>query len=86
MTYKSDIFPELGKLKSDIFSSPKAANIALEESLKFFLAVISFLASKSQKAVLSCSPNWLFLLEDARSEHELEMARYLRVRLIHFLD
>jgi hypothetical protein len=54
--------------------------------LKFVLAVISFLDMRSTKAVRSCSPNWLFLLEEARREQEFVMARYLRLRLIHFFD
>jgi hypothetical protein len=85
-TSNSERLPEVGRLRSEILSSPKAAKRGLLASLKFCLKVSSFLARRSVKAVRSCSPNWLFLLEEARREQELVMARYLSDRLIHFLD
>lgn len=85
-TSNSERLPEVGKLRSDILSSPNAAKSGLLASLKFCLKVSSFLANRSVKAVRSCRPNWLFLLDEASREQELVMARYLRERFIHFLD
>lgn len=77
--------PELGRLISEILSSPKTEKMGLENSLKLGLVGSWFLLRRSVKAERNCRPSWLFLLEEEAMEQEFVWAMKRRLRAIHFL-